>query len=586
MIPNTFPRIASSITVLALSGALAACGGGNSDTTTPTSDLTTLAPPQVNTSVAADTTAKTTPGVATGVVTGGATTGAPSSGGATSSTTQPTPVVVGTSQPIAATPVATTTPITVAAPTVSATSGWTAPQIVGTVDRATPNTNNFPRPPRLLSDDNGNQMVYWETTWIQNAGLIVPGPQSLTTNAFVRSATNPAFTPTQPFAKDIALNYLSGTLDVARTQGIIYSTWLGATDSLFSYYTPTTGWSTPLALGANYGGLPVVHPDGSVTLIHTGYNDKGLVFTATHISISGGVSTPQMIDYPPLSTGSQFVWNTPTPTAAIARNNQEVFLVWTESSGDTANPAFVSRNASFHLTTGWSKVSEVAPATAATQAIFGGPMYILANNPSANELELVRCFLGGATNGISCAFQTLANGVWSNPATFGTLEESNTSMYPIPSASNATGDIMLVWLEGHAVLNGSYTVLMATRYTPATGWTKPLEVTERLYGDYRLPTPIYTPAGSFIDIKVAMNKNGDAALLWSEILSDGSENLKIRLFHPNSGWATPELVASASADAPRIGGPNVDIQNNGKVTVLWETMTTLQDTIVIRDRNP
>lgn len=68
---------------------------------------------------------------------------------------------------------------------------------------------------------------------------------------------------------------------------------------------------------------------------------------------------------------------------------------------------------------------------------------------------------------------------------------------------------------------------------------------------------------------LATNKHGEKAMAWVENVGSNVGNVFVSLYTPNNGWSSPQQITSNTLNTTVFSSPNVAINNDGSVTVVW-----------------
>jgi hypothetical protein len=153
------------------------------------------------------------------------------------------------------------------------------------------------------------------------------------------------------------------------------------------------------------------------------------------------------------------------------------------------------------------------------------------------------------------------NNIWSNRYTpdggWGTpvLIETNAGSVGRPQvAVDPQGNATAVWRQE----DGARTAIWSNRYTPAGGWGTPVLLATddaSINPDGRRP-------------QVAVDPRGYATAIWPQ-LDGGFLSIQTCRYTPEVGWGTPVLIANTEFSNETVGGPQVAVDPQGNVTIVW-----------------
>jgi hypothetical protein len=189
----------------------------------------------------------------------------------------------------------------------------------------------------------------------------------------------------------------------------------------------------------------------------------------------------------------------------------------------------------------------------------------LRSQPGTNSLSDPRIAM--SANGDAVAFWSESEGAqlwaaryqpgsgWSFPVLIDS--SSGASLLIHGAEMDAAGNALLLWIvsDGYTCGGDSSCVQFAVRtrrFTPGGGWGSSATLAE---GRTR----------NIVRAQLAMNRNGQAAVVWNEV--DGpDESIWARRYSPESGWSRAELLEGAPGGAEYA---DADLDADGNILAVW-----------------
>lgn len=144
-----------------------------------------------------------------------------------------------------------------------------------------------------------------------------------------------------------------------------------------------------------------------------------------------------------------------------------------------------------------------------------------------------------------------------------TTVPSSSSLYALSSLAVTTdknGNALAIWVQEGDTAG----YILSSRYTAAGGWAT--------------PEPAQPLDAGFSDYPVLVGEsNGNATVAWTKDMIDGSPNrVYANRYTPISGWGTPELINSGTANA---GNPSLSVDAQGNTLAAWNQTVGLYSTV-------
>ncbi|MBW2550881.1 MAG: hypothetical protein JRE19_09530 [Deltaproteobacteria bacterium] len=353
-------------------------------------------------------------------------------------------------------------------------------------------------------------------------------------------------------------------------------------------FTPSRGWGTAERIEASGGGGAdvAIDPQGNALAVWrrwSAWADPSDTFWANRFTPSAGWQTEERIEHNDQG-------GTGGPRVAMDPQGNAI-AVWSQWSGTRGN-VWSNR---FTPSEGWGTAERTE---ANTEHDAWNPQ--VAMDPQGNAIAV---WATAVTVESEDTIEMTYYRIWSNRFTptdgWGSpepVDEHEDNTWNPQIAMNAQGNAIAVW--EHNV--GRSTHIWSNRFTPSSGWGKPVRIDSPDDGGHQARSPQValdaqgralavwlqgggiwsnrcTPTGDWgtaerisddVDSnrpQLAMNSSGDAIAGWHQ--GDGERNnLWASRFSRSNGWETPELIEEEEGTAY---GPQVVMDPQGRAVAVW-----------------
>lgn len=290
-----------------------------------------------------------------------------------------------------------------------------------------------------------------------------------------------------------------------------------------------TNYATTLDVAGNLTFIRYVNQaNGSIDLVIRSYlvasgltND--IIFTRTQ---------------PNAVNGTQF-----THITGLSNENSDISIVWSETfqkvnPNDSTNTFPVTEiwGINYLPDLGWTIPQQIA--SSLVQPELSQIISIqLAPLQNTNDLHLIYTVIDTNANSKVYSSQFI-NGSWHLPQQI----DANTNRVKLTKTMMATsinhrGESIILWSEQQQDTSQRYTVLLAKRFTPATGW----QAVETISPQY---IPNSTSGEPSIPVQnITVHDDGSATATW-QLLTKMTYEIFVSQYQPNREWSSPELVFS------------------------------------------
>ncbi len=155
-------------------------------------------------------------------------------------------------------------------------------------------------------------------------------------------------------------------------------------------------------------------------------------------------------------------------------------------------------------------------------------------------------------------------GRWTHPAGLSdNISPNGQNIYRPQVAMDNTGNAIIVWGQ----FDGPNLQIFKSEYRSGT-WAHPAGLSDNI-------SPDGQPAD---DSQVAMDNNGNAIIVWRQL--DGAQDQIFKSEYRGGAWTHPAgLSDNISPNGQDVYDPQVDMDNNGNIIIVWQQSNGAQDQI-------
>ncbi|MHA1651313.1 MAG: hypothetical protein ACTSYB_14065 [Candidatus Helarchaeota archaeon] len=146
---------------------------------------------------------------------------------------------------------------------------------------------------------------------------------------------------------------------------------------------------------------------------------------------------------------------------------------------------------------------------------------------------------------------------------------NNGSSY-IPSiVADSSGKIHVVWHDNTKGWWGTDFEIMYTCYTPGSGWTSPIVISDTV--------TVWNNGYSYFPV-IAADNSGNLYVVWQDSTDGGwgtDDEIMFNSYTPSSGWGTPSVISDTGTNwnNDSSSDPRIAVDTSGIVHVVWNDMT-------------
>jgi len=364
--------------------------------------------------------------------------------------------------------------------------------------------------------------------------------------------------------------------------------WNARSNVYASHYVPVANsWSAPIRIGGSItrDGIWIgMDGAGNATVVWTSGDRGGDEIWANRFSAGSGWGTEQRlstagiwshrVDLAVSANGTAIaVWAVPLSDRDELHARRYTGGAWQAEQiidvapGERASRTMVSIDGQGNAFAAWMKGIPVpccnlrASRFVAASGTWGAPQAVASDVQNGNGPRLVTNTAGNAVavwigNDLAVHASRFANGSWGVPQAISPAGLDHVVSPELTVAGNAAGNVVAVWYESQG-----QTPLMASRFTPGSGWVPAAQVWSSTRDGALGPLPGV--------IHVALDAQNRAHLVWSvwdivegtffsDVWASGNAG--------NGAWRAPQIISTNPAPA---GSPAVAAGPSGTAAAVW-----------------